>query len=126
MGIDGDIHDWLWTGTKWENSSPGIGEPAGLARGLAAFWNPDGTTANVFYMGEDGQIYNWAWTTATSWTNSALGNGEPAGQGTGMAALWSPDGKSAHVFYVADKGQPYNAPVSSWDLTGTTWTNGQL
>ena len=31
VGIDGDIHDWLWTGTKWENSSPGTGEPTGLA-----------------------------------------------------------------------------------------------
>ncbi len=126
VGIDGDIHDWLWTGTKWENSAPGKGEPTGLARGLAAFWNPDGKTANVFYMGEDGRIYNWAWTDETSWVNSALGKGEPAGQGTGMAALWSPDGKSAHVFYVADKGQPYNAPVANWVFTDSRWTNGQL
>jgi hypothetical protein len=128
VGIDGDIHDWLWTGTKWENSSFGNGEATGLARGLSAFWNPDGKTANVFYMGEDGQIWNWAWTAGTGWTNSALGKGEPAGQGTGMAALWNPDGKMANVFYVADKGQPYNAPVANWLLTDSdsTWTNGQL
>jgi hypothetical protein len=126
VGIDGDIHDWLWTGTDWTNSSLGKGAPAGLGRGLAAFWNPDGKTANVFYMGEDGQIYNWAWTAATSWTNSALGSGVPAGQGTGLAALWDPDGKQANVFYAGDKGEPYNAPISNWSLTGTKWTNGNL
>jgi hypothetical protein len=125
VGIDGDIHDWLWTGTKWDNTAPGKGEPAGLGRGLAAFWYPNGIEASVFYMGADGQIFKWAWT-GTAWDNSALGRGEPAGQGTGMAAFWNPDGKRANVFYVADKGEPYNAPVYNWVLFDSSWTNGQL
>ena len=110
-------------------SSTTIGSLKNCSRGElqhSKMVNSDGKSANVFYMGEDGQIYNWEWTAATSWTNSALGNGEPAGQGTGMAALWNPDGKTANVFYVADKGQPYNAPVDNWVLTDSSWTNGQL
>ena len=126
MGVDDNIHDWLWTGTNWTNTSLGTGEPAGLGRGLAAFWSPDGTQANVFYMGEDGQIYTWAWTTGTSWTNSALGDGVAAAQGTGMAAFWSPDGNRANVFYAGDHGAPYNAPISNWTFAKSAWTNADL
>jgi hypothetical protein len=124
-GIDGDIHTWAWSGTKWTNSALGAGEGAGLGRGLTAFWYPKGTEANVFYMGANGQIFKWA-LVGTKWTNSAIGKGEAAGDGTGLAAFWDPKGTQANVFYVADKGEPYNAPVYNWTLIGTKWDNTAL
>jgi hypothetical protein len=38
---------------------------------VAAFWHPNGVQANVFYVGANGQVYNWYWT-GTAWTNSPL------------------------------------------------------
>ena len=43
---------------------------------MAAFWNPDGKRANVFYMADKGEpynapIYNWV-LTGSKWTNGQL------------------------------------------------------
>ena len=74
MGADGQIFKWDLTGTKWTNSALGNGVAAGQGTGLAAFWDPKGTQANVFYMADKGEpynapLYNWA-LTGGGWTNS--------------------------------------------------------
>jgi hypothetical protein len=60
---------------------------AQTAAGLAMTWQPNNTMANVFYVGADGQIYNWVWT-SSQWLNNALGSGEAAETGTGVATAW--------------------------------------
>jgi hypothetical protein len=51
-----------------QNTAP---EPAEPGTGMAAYFHPNGVQANVFYVGANGQIYNWYWT-GTAWTNSRL------------------------------------------------------
>jgi hypothetical protein len=122
VGADRQLYNWYWgSGVGWANAAlgNGSGEPAAVARNLAAFWHPNGTQANVFYEGIDGDIHTWTWD--AGWTNSALGNGEAAGLGRGLTAFWYPKTTQANVFYMGADGQIYK-----WDLTGTTWTNSAL
>ena len=93
--------------------------PGAQASGFA-YWHPNGTQANVFYIGAGQQIYNWYWTGST-WANGPLGSGMFAQQGTGLSADWHPNGIQANVFYTGANGQIYN-----WYWTGSTWTNGPL
>jgi hypothetical protein len=122
VGANGQIWDWFWNGSAWKNRALGTGEvAAGLGgRVVAAAWHPDGTEANVFYIGNDNQIWNWYWD-GSSWTNSALGSGEPAAIFSGVAAAWHPDGTEANVFYVGNDGQIFN-----WFWNGSNWANGAL
>jgi len=32
-------------------------------------WHPNGTQENVFYVGANGQVYNWNWS-STAWSNA--------------------------------------------------------
>jgi hypothetical protein len=59
-------------------------QPAEPGTGIATAWYPTGSEANVYYVGTNGQIYNWYWG-GSSWSNSALGTGEAAMLGTGVA-----------------------------------------
>jgi hypothetical protein len=122
VGANRKLYNWYWgSGVGWANAvlGGGTGEPAAVARNLAAFWHPNGTQANVFYEGINGEIYTWAWD--GKWTNSALGTGEAAGLGRGLTAFWYPNGTQANVFYMGADGQ-----IFKWDLTGTKWTNSAL
>src|ERR1700678_2927599 len=94
--------------------------PAAPGTGLAASWSPDGKTARVFYVGTDGQIYNW-YGNGTTWTSAVLGSGQQAGTGTGLAAFWNPSGTQANVFYVGANGQ-----IFTWSWNGKKWTNAAL
>ena len=62
VGADGKVYNWIRDGKKWANKVLGVGEPAALGTGLAAYWNPDGKQANVFYVGANGKVYNWTGT----------------------------------------------------------------
>jgi hypothetical protein len=122
VGANRKVYNWYWgSGVGWANAAlgGGSGEPAAIARNIAAFWHPNGTEANVFYEGTNGDIYTWAWD--GKWTNSALGTGEAAGLGRGLTAFWYPNGTQANVFYMGADGQ-----IFKWDLTGTKWTNSAL
>jgi hypothetical protein len=123
VGANRKVYNWYGDGAGWSNAAlgNGDGEPGALGRGLAAFWDPDGTQANLFYIGTDDEVHTWA-DSDTGWTNSALGDdGEPAGLGRGLAAIWNPDKTQARVFYMGEDSQIYN-----WVWTGTTWTNSAL
>jgi hypothetical protein len=96
--------------------------PGAQASGFA-YWHPNGTQANVFYVGgayPDFQIYNWYWT-GSAWTNAPLGNGE-ATQGGGLSAVWNPDGVHVNVFYQGGNG----GPMYNWWWTGSAWANSAL
>jgi hypothetical protein len=122
-GEKGQIYTWYWDGRAWSNNNAPLGPggaPAQDFSGVVAAWQPNGTEANVFYVGADGQIYNWWWNGST-WTNSALGTGgEPALSG-GLDFSWQPNGTQANVFYAGADGQIYN-----WWWNGSAWYNCQL
>jgi len=42
-----------------------MAEPVMIGTGVAAAWHPNGTEANVFYVGASDQIYNWFWNGST-------------------------------------------------------------
>jgi hypothetical protein len=129
VGADGQIWNWFWNGSIWTNGVLGAGEVVqdfASASGVAAAWHPDGTQANVFYVGNNGQIWNWYWD-GSAWSNSALGTGEPAasftvaGAACGVAGVWNPDGTQANVFYVDNSGQ-----IWTWFWDGSAWSNSVL
>jgi hypothetical protein len=92
--------------------------------GLAALFPPY-DKANVFYVGPNGQVYNWSlkgyYWSSYEWTNSALGAGEAADAGDGLALAWQPSGTDANVYYVGANGQMYN-----WYWNGSSWANNPL
>jgi hypothetical protein len=127
IAAGGQIWKWSWNNSAgaWSNSRLGrLSEPAAPGTGLAGAWQPNATEANVFYVGANGQIYNWFWN-GRAWNNSALGTipGEPAAPDARLALDWHPNGTQANVFYVGASGQIYN-----WYGNGTPngWSNSVL
>jgi hypothetical protein len=132
-GADNQIWNWFWNGNQWYNCPLGSGQPVlgGTAgRGLAAVWRPNGLSLDVFYVGADGQIWDWYWD-GNNWTNKLLAShpGEPAnsinegGSNTDLAVVWMPNAIDANVFYVGADDQ-----IWTWSLDGSTntWTNYAL
>jgi hypothetical protein len=119
VGANHQIYTWLYrNGIGWTNSELGPGgEAAAAGTGVAAVWEPNGHALNVFYVGANGQIYNWYCTPTCS--NGPL-TGEPAAPGASLAAAWQPNGTTLNVFYVGANGQIYTLRYQNG------WTNSEL
>jgi Putative Ig domain len=104
---------WLPDGTT------GPPPPPTNLQSISAVLQPDGSQ-NVYYVGSNGQMFNWYYSPASGWSNAQLGTGETVEAGTAISAVLNPDG-SQNVYYVGSNGQLWN-----WYFTSTGWSDVQL
>jgi len=125
VGANGQIYDWFYNGSSWSNGPLGSGEAAAAGTGLADVEYSSGGVVkqNLYYVGANGQVYNWFFD-GSSWSmNAALGSGEgeAAAPNTELSVVRNPSTGEQNVYYVGANEQIYN-----WFYSGVSWTNGAL
>jgi hypothetical protein len=115
VGADDQIWIWSFDGS-WTNTELS-GEAAVPTDGLATDLQTNGYQ-QVFYVGTNGQVYNWINNTST-WLNGAIGDGEAAADGSQIADILQTNGDQ-DVFYVGTNNQIYTWAYDSG------WSNSKL
>ncbi len=109
---------WAWTGTIWENTTPGTTSPRARQNHAMAFDRNNGVTVLFGGAHSTGGLENdtWLWN-GWSWTNANPSQPPPARQGHAM----SYDIGNKVTLMVG--GVESNVVNDTWLWDGTSWTN---
>jgi hypothetical protein len=115
------IQLWSNASGNWVKSTLGPGEGAETNTGISAGQQANGDIS-VYYVGRDGQIYNWLYTSSTGWLNGSIGQNlaEPAAPGSSVTEIQQSNGDQ-NVYYVGK-----NKQLWVWAFNGEHWANSQL
>jgi hypothetical protein len=108
------------SGEQWVLVAPsGSTSPPPPLQSVSAVLQSNGDQ-NVYYVGSNGQMFNWYYLPASGWSDAQLGNSETVEAGTSISAVLDPDGYE-NVYYVGSNGQLWN-----WYSTSSGWSDVQL
>jgi len=125
VGSKGQLWNYNWTAEhSWSAYALSGGGPAAEAgTSPSAVYNPNTSFTAVYYVGPNGQLWNYNWTAKTSWSAYALsGGGAPAASGTTPSVTYAPSTGFTAVYYIASNGQVWNY---NWTIE-TSWSAYQL
>jgi surface antigen len=120
VGSNGQIQQYSVVGGAWGAYQLGGargGEPAASGTSVSAVEDPT-TGRNVFYVGADGYIWQWA-VSGSTWLNTRLGTTAVATGTSPSAVVDSATGRN--IFFVGTNGQ-----IHQYSVVGGAWGEYQL